>query len=73
MKRLVVLVGLVVILAGLLLPGVSDTSASATDTTIPDNEVTTSVSEAANSDSASATITITMYTLANEQGGSDEE
>jgi len=38
---------------------------SIADTGVPDNEVTRSVTKASNS-SASATITITMYTLVNE-------
>ena len=44
---------------------VSDTSASLTDSNIPDNELTTSQTEASNS-SASATIMITMYAVAHE-------
>ena len=59
MKRLIILIALVVVLAGLSASMVSDTSASLTDSNIPDNEPTTSQSEASNS-SASATITITM-------------
>lgn len=61
MKRLVVLVTFLVILAGLLLSGIADTSASIADTSIPDNEVTSSVRKANNS-SASAIITITWTT-----------
>jgi hypothetical protein len=54
-----------VILAGLPVLVVSDTGASPTDSNIPDNELTASQTEASNS-WASATITITMYTLPDE-------
>ena len=50
------------ILAGLPVLGVSDTSASLTDSDVPANEITTSQTEASNS-SASAAITITMYVV----------
>jgi len=53
MKRLVVLVALVVVIVGLLLSG--DSKASTTYTSIPDNEITSSVNQ-----TNSATITITM-------------
>ncbi len=59
MKRPFFLVILVIILAGLVFFGISDTAISIVDTTIPDNEVTSSISKAGNS-SASATITITV-------------
>lgn len=62
MKRLIPLIALVVILAGLPVLVVSDTSASPSDSNIPDNEITASQTEASNS-SASATLTITMYTV----------
>lgn len=62
MKRLIVLVALVSVLAGLVLLGISDTSASIADANIPDNQITSSQSEEDNSDSASATITITWTT-----------
>ena len=58
MKKLIPLIALVVILAGLPVVVVSDTSP--TDSNIPDNEMTSSVGKACNS-SASATITITTY------------
>jgi hypothetical protein len=64
---LIALVVLVMILASLPVSVVSDTGASLTDSSIPDNEVTTSQTEASNS-SASATITITMYAVAEEEG-----
>jgi hypothetical protein len=58
------LASLAIILAGLVLFGLSDTVISIADTaSIPDNEVTSS--EADNS-SATATITITMYAMAND-------
>ena len=56
MKRLVILVSLL---------GLSDTHISIADTSIPDNEVTSSVSKASNS-SASATIMMTMTGALNE-------
>ena len=65
MKRLILVIALVVILVGLPVLVVSDTGASLTDGSIPDNEITTSQTEANNS-SASATITITMYAVADE-------
>jgi len=63
--RLFFLAILVVLLAGLVLLGLSDTAISVADTNVPDNEVTSSVSKENNS-SASATITITMYAVADE-------
>ena len=59
MKSLLFLVALVVILLGLPLSAISDSSAPLADSNIPDNEITTRQTEASNS-SASATITITM-------------
>ncbi len=64
-KRLIPLIAVVLILAGLPVLVVSDTGASPTDSDIPDSEITTSQTEASNS-SASATITITMYAVADE-------
>jgi hypothetical protein len=64
-KRLTPLIALVVILAGLPVLVVSDTGASLTDGNIPDKELTTSQTEASKS-SAGATITITMYAVADE-------
>lgn len=63
MKKLIPLIAAVVIIAGLPVLVVSDTSPI--DSRIPNNEITTSQTEASNS-SASATITITMYTVADE-------
>ena len=65
MKRLIPLIAMVVILAGLPVLVVSDTGASLTANNILDNEITTSQTEASNS-SASATITITMTGIADE-------
>jgi len=68
MKRLILVIALamlVMILAKLPTSVVSDAGTSLADTTIPDNELTTSQTEASNS-SASATITITMYAVADE-------
>ena len=65
MIRLVVLAAIVVLLGSLLLSNINDTNASIADTSIPGNEVASI--EAANSDSASATITITMYALPEEE------
>ena len=65
MKRLVTVVTLVILLVGLVLLGLNDTGISVADTGIPDNTITTSLTEASNS-SASATITITMYAVADE-------
>jgi hypothetical protein len=39
-KRLTILVTFVILLAGLVLLGLSDTAISIADTTIPDNELT---------------------------------
>ena len=61
MKKLIPLIALVVILAGLPVVVVSDTSP--TDSNIPDNEITISQIEAGNS---SASASITMYAVADE-------
>jgi len=63
--RLFFLAILVVLLAGVVLFGLSDAVISIADTSVPNDEVTSSVSQANNS-SAGATITITMYAVANE-------
>ena len=65
MTKLVISVTLEVLLLGLILFGLSDTVISIADTSVPDNEVTSTVSKVGNS-SASAVITITMYTLPDE-------
>lgn len=65
MKSLVTVVTIAVLLIGLVLFGLSDTNISVADTSTPCNEISSSVSKVSNS-SASATITITMYTVGNE-------
>jgi len=62
MRRPFVLVTLVILLAGLIIFGLSDTSISIADTGTSNNEVTSTTSNS----SASALITITMYTLDDE-------
>lgn len=54
---LAVLVALVVILAGLVLSGISDNKISTADTSIPNNEIASSVNQ-----TNSATLAITMTT-----------
>ena len=61
MKRLVLFIALIVILTGLSASAASDDGVSITDSNILDNEITTRQALSSNS-SASATITITMYT-----------
>ena len=63
MKSLVTVVTIAILLVGLVLLGLSDTSISIAATSIPYNEVVSSVSKASNS---SATITITMTGVLNE-------
>ena len=65
MKRLVTVVILEILLIWLVLLGISDTRISIADTGVSDNEIAGSVSKASNS-SASATITITMYAVADD-------
>lgn len=62
MKRLVIVVTLAILIVGLVLSGLSDTPIAIADTSVPDDEVISSISKTSNS-SASATITITMYTV----------
>jgi len=64
-QRLFFLTILTIILAGLILFSLSDATVSIADTDTPNNEVTSTISKAGNS-SASATITITMYAVADE-------
>lgn len=68
MKTPFVLAAAAMLLAGLVLVGLSDTVISVDDTSLPDSEASTAVSKAGNC-SASATITITMYAVADEQLG----
>ena len=66
LKSLVTVVKLAILLVGSVLLGLSDTDISIADTSIPQNDGTSTVAKASNS-SASATITITMYAVADEQ------
>jgi len=59
-KRLVFLLALVVVIAGLFMPG--DSKASIADTSIPDNEIASSVNQTDSPLFANATITIIMTT-----------
>ena len=63
MKRLVTVVTIAILVVWLVLLGLSDTDISVAATSIPDNEVTSSK---ANNVSATATITITMYSVADK-------
>ena len=58
-RRLVIIATLAILLAALVLLGSQDKGVSVADTSVPDSEVATSVSR---SSSASAGMTITMYT-----------
>ena len=60
MKRLLILLALIVVVAGLFMPG--DSKASIADTSVPDNELTSIVNQTDNVASETATITITMRT-----------
>ena len=62
MKRPIFLITFAILLLVSVLLGLSDTDISAADASIPDNEVASSISKASNS-SASAVITIMMYTV----------
>jgi len=64
-QRFFFLTILAIILAGLILFSLSDAAISIADTATPNNEVTSGVSKA-NDSSASATITITMYAVADD-------
>ena len=66
MKRLVTVVTLVILIVGLVLSGLSDTRIAIADTSVPNDEVVSSVSKARNS-SASATIMI-AWTIASDEG-----
>lgn len=63
MKRLVTVVTLAILLAGVVLFGLSDTAVSIADVSVPNNEA---YSSEANNSSAAATITITMTGALNE-------
>jgi hypothetical protein len=60
-KRLVTVATLAVLLVASILTGLGDKDVSVADTSVPNNDITSSVSKAGNS-SASVTIKITMYT-----------
>jgi len=60
MKRLLILLTLLLVVAGLFMPG--DSKASIADTSIPDNEVASNVNQTDSPLSANATITIIMTT-----------
>ena len=62
MKRLLILLALVVVMAGLLISG--DSLATTADTSIPDNEIASSVNQ---TDSATIPITMTTPPLPDEQ------
>lgn len=66
MKSLVTVVTLAILLVGIALLGLSDTDISVADTSVPNDEVVSSVSKAHNS-SASATIMI-AWTIASDEG-----
>ena len=70
MKRPVFLITLAILLTGLVLLGLSDTDISVADTSVPNDEVVSSVSKARNS-SASVTIMI-AWTTPSGEGGSNE-
>jgi hypothetical protein len=60
MKRLVVLLTLLVVITGLFMPG--DSLATTANTSIPDNEITSSENQTDSPLSANATIKIIMRT-----------
>ena len=62
MRKLAVLIALVVLLVGIPLSGIPDGSPSLADTSVPDDEVTSSANQTDNPNSTTATITITMRT-----------
>lgn len=62
MKRRVTIVILAILIVGLALSGLNDTRIAVADTSVPNDEVTSSASNS----SASVTITITMYTVTDE-------
>ncbi len=65
MKRLVTIVVLTILIVGLALSGLNDTRIAVADTSVYDIETTIRQPEASNS-SASTTITITMYAVADD-------
>ena len=63
MKMMFTVVTLAILLIGLVLLGIGDTRFAIADTSVPNDEVTSSE---ANNTSATATITIRMYAMADE-------
>ena len=66
MKRLIVVVTLLVMLAASSLLGIADAKTSVADISILDKRVVNSIGEVGSPNSARAVITITGHTLANE-------
>lgn len=62
MKRPILLSALAVVLTGLLLSGLDDSSSPVADSGSPDTEVASTLGEGNDSDSANATITIAWRT-----------
>jgi hypothetical protein len=67
--RLVSVVTLAILLIGLILLGLGDTDISAADTSIPDNKITTSQTEARNS--CAVDMTMIGRTMPSGEGGSN--
>jgi hypothetical protein len=66
-KRLVTVVTLAILLAGLILFGLTDLNISVADTSIPDNKITTGQTKARNS----SAIAMTALTTPSGEGGSN--
>jgi hypothetical protein len=64
-KRLIAFIALVVTLASLPVVVASDTDTALADTSFPDNEAASTIRKTGNY-SSSTTITITLYTVADE-------
>jgi hypothetical protein len=69
-KRLVTVVTTAILLIGSVLLGLSDMDISVADTSVPDNGITTSQSEASNS--STIAMTMTAWTTPSGEGGSNE-
>ena len=61
-KHKLLILAIIVLVAGILCLATCDSKASIADTSVPDNDVTSSVNQTNNPSSATATITITMRT-----------
>ena len=70
MKGLVVVITLAILLVGLVSTGFGDAHISVADTSVPDNGITTSQSEASNS--STIAMTMTAWTTPSGEGGSNE-